>query len=473
VAAALLATFMPRLFPAWGEGVFGWAWFYTGGIGLAGLVAAIGWSAPRSLWRLAGALALLAAATYLYRNIGLNSYGQTFKREYRLVMISPALAGALWHTLVFVRARRAGSAPGAPKSALAGAGLAAMAVLLFVTVNLWQPRAGLMRAVLCYDLESGRLLWDAPLFVAPQEQKYEINSFATPTPCTDGERVFAYFGSGWACLNMDGRILWQGRDDEYAPNTRYGSASSPIPFEDTFIVLQEKEYVRPSFIMGLDKETGRKSWVVNPWYASDSYGTPVLMPRDSGVELVTVSAERAVAHDPRNGEELWSVKVPVRQMVPTPVYSGDLLLVSGGTHTKTSSTGIRLRGTGRETQPEILWQTTKGVPTVSSPVLVGDLYFTITELGIMSCSDPQSGEVHWKERIEGVHFWSSLVAGDGKVYACSEDGVITVVAAKPEFEVLGRGELGDLSFASPAIADGCIVFRTSEHLYCFGGPTEG
>ncbi len=469
LGAALLATFAPRVFPAWAPGVFGWAWFYTGGIGLAGLVAAIGWFSPRSPVRFVGALALLGCAVYLYRNIGLNSYGQTFKTEYRLVMIAPALAGAAWHAGVFLLARRAGAGNRVLSSLPASAALALMVVLLFVTINFWQPRAGLMRAVLCFDLASGAQLWDAPLFVAPQEQKYETNSFATPTPCTDGEFVFAYFGSGWACLDFDGNALWQGRDDEYAPGTRYGCGASPVVFEDTFIVLHEKEYHPSSYIVAFEKRTGREKWKVNPKYASNSYLTPSLIPRGDATELVTVSAEIVVAHDPRTGEQLWSLPLPVRQMVPSLVHTGDLLLVAGGTHTKTSASGIRLKGSGKATETELVWQSEKSIPTISSPVLIDGCYFTVTDGGIMLCYTPETGEVHWKERLEGGKFWASLVAGDGKVYASSDEGVITTVAARREFEVLGQGEVGEPCIATPAISDGCVLVRTNEHLFCFDG----
>jgi len=468
--AVMLAAFVPDLFPAWKSGVFGWGWFYTGGIGLTGLVASLGWLRPRSLARVVGALLLLGCAYYLFRNIGLNSYGQNFKTRERWIMIAPALVGAAWHSSVFFLARGGEEVDGWPRSTLVSAILTLMALVLFVTVNLLQPRAGLVRAVLAFDLATGAQLWDTPLFIAPEEQKYDINSFATPTPCTDGKVLFAYFGSGWAGLDLEGKVLWQGRDDEYAPHTRYGCGASPVMFEDTFIVLQEREYVRPSYIMALDKAGGAQRWRVNPQYASDSYTTPILVAREGTTQLVTASAERAVAHDPRNGELLWQLPLPIRQMVPSLVCFEDMLLVSGGTHTKTSSSGIRLSGQGKDTHPELVWQTNKSVPTVSSPVLIDGCYFTITDGGIVTCFEPRSGTVHWRERVADGRYWSSLVAGDGKVYACSEDGAVSVVAAKPAFELLGRGELGENCYSSPAIADGCVLVRTSKHLYCFGKP---
>ncbi len=154
-------------------------------------------------------------------------------------------------------------------------------------------------------------------------------------------------------------------------------------------------------------------------------------------------------------------------MVPSLCYVGDVLLVSGGTHTKTSGSGVRLSGIGKETRTEVLWQKIKGVPTVASPVLLDGLYFTVTDGGIMTCMDPITGEEHWKERLAGGVYWSSLVAGDGKVFAINEEGIVTVVAAKKEFEVLGTGELGEETYATPAIAGGRVLVRTLKHLYCF------
>jgi len=466
VAVALAITFESELF--WPAGVHGEAWFFTGATGLVGIVAALGWSRPSSPVRILGALVLVAAGVWLFREIGWNQYGLPFKTLHRWAMIAPGLAGAAWHVAVFCAGlgrspARTFHGGAAPFSALAAA------IVLFVTYNLWQPSAGLMRAVIAFDLATGELLWDTGLFVAPEEQKYPMNSFATPTPCTDGERIFAYFGSGWACLDMDGEVLWTGRDPAYAPNTRYGLGTSPLSFEDMFLVLRENEFSldeHPSYLLALDKETGREVYRVHPQPARDTYSTPVLMPREGSTELVRVSAALVIGHDPRTGAELWRLPLPVRQMVPSPIFDGDLLFVAGGTHGDTSTTAVRLGGAGKETRTETLWQTTKGVPGVCSPVLHNDCLFTLTNGGILTCFDPLTGEVRWKERLAG-EYWASLVAGDEKVYAFSEEGTVTVVAARPEFEVLSTTELGEQCVASPAISDGAVMVRTDASLYCF------
>lgn len=471
LGAALVATFRPYVLPSWAPGVQGWAWFYTGAFTAMGIAAAAGWFSMRSAARLLAVVVLALFAAHLYRNVGLNSYGQEFRVRYRLVMIAPAVLGALWHLAAFALGRRTEVRRG-PAAAAGALALVALGAVLFTTINYLQPRAGLMRAVQCYDLATGALRWDVPLFVAPEEQKFDQNSFATPTAVTDGRTVFAYFGSGWAGLDMDGEVLYVGHDPDYAPNTRYGTGASPVLYGDTFLVLQEKEYNRPSFIAAFETRTGVERWRVNPGYASDSYCTPLLMPRGDGTELVTASAERAVAHSPDDGELLWQISLPIRQMVPSLCYEGDLLYVAGGTHTKTSTSCVRLTGTGKGTTPELEWQSTRGSPECCSPVLTNDLYFTLTDGGLMSCYDPVTGEKHWFERLGPGKFWSSLVAAEGRIYAINESGSTFTVAAKPEFEVLATGELGESTLATPAIAHGRILVRTAHHLLCFGDPAR-
>ncbi len=466
-ALALVADFKPETL--WPPGQPGEAWFFTGGIILAGLVAAIGWFRAGSPLRLLGVLVLGVVAAQLFAGIPDNKYSDPFKTEYRLVMIAPAIAGGLWFVLLFFLARGR-DAKGAFLPGLVGAlALASSAGILFGVVNFWQPSAGLVRAVLCYDLATGRKLWDTPLFVAPEERKYPSNSFATPTPCADGEIVFADFGSGYACLDYDGNVLWQNTVDNFTELTRYGASTSPVMFEDTILLLHDSEInLGPSYLRALDKKTGEVLWNVERHYAANCYMTPLLMPRGDDWQLVTVTYHTVVAYDPRSGKRLWDVEVPIQQMVPGIQYDGDLLIVSGGSHLEFTTSVFELSGEGVATNAELLWKSRRAVPNVASPVLHDGLFFTINDGGVMTCFDPRTGDVHWKERLEGM-FWSSLAAGDGKVYAVSEHGTVYVVAARPEFEVLGETQLEGKSFASPAIADGRVLVRTSDYLYCSGG----
>jgi len=338
---------------------------------------------------------------------------------------------------------------------------------VFAFQNVLAPLVGMVRAVLCYDLASGELLWERRLFVAPEETKYPKNSFATPTPCIVGEALFVDFGSGYVCLGLDGHVRWQHVNEQYHEFTRYGASTSPVPFEDTVILLHDAESAKgPSYVMGIDVATGEVRWREEYDQNMDSYSTPLLVERDGETQLVTSGFKRVIGYDPRSGKELWSFATRIGQMVPSIQARGDLLLVSGGTHGDVDTLGLRLSGHGAETQVEKLWSTRRAVPAISSPVWIDDLFVNITDGGIATCYDPESGEIHWQERLEGA-FWASLVAGDGKVYALNDEGGTVVLRASAEFEVLYRGDFDSTCHATPALAGGNVLLRTASDLYCF------
>ena len=466
LALALVATLQPdRL---WSSGIPGNAWLVTSTVGLAGLVAAFGTFPARSVWRLFGVVVLAAAALLLLDHLPLNKHREVFRNSYRLVMVGPAIAGASWYLFLFLLARRYSTARFRATALLAAPALVAMAALLFASSNFLSPQAGLVRGLLCLDLESGALLWDAPLLVAPEERLHAQNSFATPTPCTDGERVFAYFGPGYACVDYDGNILWEGRDDTYVENSRYGCVTSPVLFEDTFIINQESEQeLRTSYIMALDRTTGDVRWRIEPEDAHDSYMTPSLMPVGGETQLIVVSIARVVGYDPRTGEMLWDLALPTWQHAPSLTYEDDVLYVSGGAHVKWVTAAIRLSGKGKDTKTEILWQTNKTVPKSSSPVLYDGLYYQ-ADNEFMICLDPATGKRMWKQRMGGLCL-ASLIAADGKIIVCFEEGGVQVVEAGSEFRLASQADLGETIRSSPAIADGRVLIRTADHLYCFEG----
>lgn len=183
--------------------------------------------------------------------------------------------------------------------------------------------------------------------------------------------------------------------------------------------------------------------------------------------MISVSFDWLLGYDPETGEELWREPIPIEQMVPSLQIRDDLLLVSGGSHLKFSTSGIRLSGRGKDTKAEVLWQTKRAVPSIASPVLVDDLFFTVTDGGIMTCYDPESGDIHWQERLGG-NFWASIAAGDGKVYAISAEGELNTIRAAPEFEVMAKGIFDSPSYAGLSIAAGQVLVRTEKELYCFG-----
>ncbi len=439
----------------------GRAWRVTGGMALLGLSAAVGWFRPGSRWRPLGAALVLVGATLLAWATPSTPLGPA-PLERRIVLLVPGLALAGWHLYAFRRLPAGAGGPQRHRPWLA-VPLVLLAALVFFPANYLNA---LLRVVVCLDLESGEVLWERAPFAAAPEQKWERGTYAMPTPATDGETVFAYFGSGLAALDYDGKLLWSERFPGYARYTRYGAATSPVLTADAVIVVQESEAFQggpPSWIAAFDKRSGRRLWEIEPPGARDSYGTPLLWPTANGTQLVTASWKALVGYDAGSGERLWSLDYPMEQMVASLAHDGDVIAVTGGVYGDKAMMVLRpaVDGSG----VELLWESRRGVASISTPVFYDGKLFTVTDGGIMTCYDAATGDQLWKQRLGGDHF-ASLVAGDGKIYAVSIEGEISVIAAGPEFQRLAVNRLDGAVYASPAIAGGCLLLRTADSLYC-------
>jgi hypothetical protein len=452
----------------WEPGSPGYRWVYTGLLALSGTVVALAWLRTGSLLRLIGIAALCLAAWEMFQRVPTNMYRKEFRLEIRLAMIAPAIVGALWQLVVLALARPALAPRGSSVRGLGALSVLVAAWGTFLLANFLTPAAGVERALACFDLATGERRWLTPLFVGPEEKKYAENSYATPTPCATDALVFAHFGSGYGAVDHDGRKLWVEEDEDFHLETRYGASASPVLLDDTVLYLHDKESgLGPSYVTRIELATGKTLWYRETEETHDSYMTPLVVARGGERELVAVTCDWIVGYSLEDGERLWKLETPIEQMVPGIQHRGDLLLVSGGTHAGFETCGVRLSGHGKRTTGEVLWRTRRAVPGVSSPVWVGDGFYTITDGGIVTCYEPETGTVRWQERVEGK-FWASLVAGDGKIYALSHEGVLTTLEAGPEFKVLAQGEFGSTCRATPAIASGRVLVRTEHELFCFG-----
>lgn len=336
-----------------------------------------------------------------------------------------------------------------------------------------EPPRNHSRMVYGLDFESGEILWTTDLLYGPKEKTHRLNTVATATPATDGEKLFVYFGSTLAALDFDGEVVWKHEiDPAYALYSRYGAASSPVLTQDAVIVLQDRESNGDvGWLAAFSKEDGSELWRVEWDGICCTYSTPLVVDRGSGEEILVAMSLVVKSFDAATGNELWEADYVIHQLVQGPVVEGDLMIVAGGAHSVRSVNGFRLTGSGKETRVEELWTGLGVVPETSSPVLYNDLFFTVSGKGILVCRDPQTGEILWKRRLQQRSNHPSLVAGDGKIYIASGDGTTSVVAAKPQFELLSTNHLeGDngKAIASPAIADGTIVLRSERYLYRIG-----
>ena len=148
----------------------------------------------------------------------------------------------------------------------------------------------------------------------------------------------------------------------------------------------------------------------------------------------------------------------------------DQLWLGGGAYPPHSLMSLKLDGRGVDTKPQLLWKTRRGTPSCVSPVLYQGKLYVLSDSGVMTCFDPVDGKRIWAERIpRRGRFYASLVAGDGKIYAISEGGLVSVIEAGDEFRLLASHDMGHKVYASPAVADGCLLIRTAESLYCIDG----
>jgi outer membrane protein assembly factor BamB len=460
----------------WTVGEVGPIWLVSGLIAMIGTAAAVGQFPPDSLERLLGSPFLFMSAGFLYSFSRMDLFGNAPPVWKRGLVVAPAACAGVWYTVHFLLRRTLGQIAIRRTAVVAFAAclLLLMVGLVFVSPNYLQPAVGMQRALLCLDLETGAIIWDQPLFMAPLETKYHLNSYATPTPCTDGQVVIAHFGTGTACVDFSGRVLWTVVDPDFPATTVYGASSSPIMVGDTVIVVQESEkYLghhpdrarRPSSIIAYDRLSGQMRWRIDPEYAHDSYGTPLLLHRTGVTELVTATWESVVSYDVESGKRLWTHKTPLQQSVASMVSNEGLLCVGGGVNGPNACMMLRLNDTSCHSEPELLWQTEKRTHECASPVLYKGRLYGITNDGFMVCFDALTGRICWRERLKG-RYYASLVAADDKVYASSEAGVITAVAADARFKVLGQSELAEAVYASPALSDGTILLRTKNSLFC-------
>jgi outer membrane protein assembly factor BamB len=319
-----------------------------------------------------------------------------------------------------------------------------------------------------FDRDSGTRLWihetPAQGDLPPVHDKHNL---ASASPVTDGERVYAWFGTGQlVALDAAGQPVWSkhlGR--EYGPfDINWGHASSPVLFEDTIILLC---YHTPaSYLLALDKRTGAVKWKVDKPAGVESYSSPVVVPGPAGPELIVNSSTGVESFDPATGQSRWTYPEVNRFPIPVAMVDNGMLFLSRG-YRSSPYMAIRLGGRGDITQSHVAWRVPTGGPYVSSLVHYQGVIYMSTDNGILSAVDAGNGQRLWQERIGGV-FSASPIAGDGKVYFVSEGGETVVLKAGRTFKVISRNTLDGHFVASPAADEGRIFLRADDRLYAVG-----
>ena len=321
------------------------------------------------------------------------------------------------------------------------------------------------------DAASGEVLRQIELFTVDDPPAiHAANSYASPTPTTDGERLYCHFGSlGTACLSLkSGDVLWK-RRLEFDEIT--GPGSSPILARGRLILPCDG--ADEQFVVALDRLTGEIAWRTPrpPIEASDNklrraFSTPLLIEHEGREEVVIPGARWAVAYDPANGSELWRVNLGegTHAAVPRPVYRNGLVYVCTG-YSKPRLVAIRVGGKGDVTDSHVVWEYDKQVPEISSPIVIGDEIYFVSGKGVLTCLDAASGQLVWQERLGGNYSASPLASGK-HLYFTSEGGLTTVIEAGRTYRELARNQLFGQTRASPGVSGESLLIRTARVLYC-------
>ena len=322
------------------------------------------------------------------------------------------------------------------------------------------------------DRATGKSLHDVTIFeLAEPSPVHSKNSHASPTPLSEGDRVYVHYGAhGTACLKTDGTVVWKTQDLKH--DHRHGPGGSPVIFEDLLILNCDGSDIQ--FVVALDKNTGEIRWKKKREHIGEdrltgkssvpmSYTTPLLTEINGTIQLLSSGADSIVSYNPRNGEEYWWFRYDGYSNVPRPVVGKGLVFISSG-YDRPEFYAVKVDGTGDVTESHLGWNMKKAAPLNPSPLLVGDELYLISDNGIATCLDAVSGTQHWQERIGG-NFSASPTLADGKIYLLDEEGKTTVIAPGKKYEVLATNTLEGRTLATPAIVDQAVFLRTDTHLY--------
>jgi outer membrane protein assembly factor BamB len=327
-----------------------------------------------------------------------------------------------------------------------------------------------MFVVTALDRASGRKQWEYAFDAqGPLPELHEKHNLASPSPVTDGQFVYAWFGTGQiVALDMNGKPVWQRNlAAEIAPITIiWGPGSSPALYGDTLYLLNY--HGKSAYLLAVDARSGKTKWKRDGTPGVTSYSTPVLVKGPKGPELIVNSSEGVAAHNPENGERLWYYTEANSFPIPAAVPHGNLIYLNRG-YRSSPYMAIKLGGRGDIANTEhVVWRQATSGPYVPSIIQYDGLVYMATDQGIISAVDAVTGQRVWQERIPGVYM-ASPVAADGKIYFAGETGDTLVLEAGRTLKILARNKLRGRFGGSPAISGGRIYLRADDRLVAIGG----
>jgi outer membrane protein assembly factor BamB len=328
------------------------------------------------------------------------------------------------------------------------------------------------------DAVTGKLLRRIELFTIQDPPPIHVtNSYASPTPVSNGTSLFCHFGSlGTAAVSLeDGQVIWQ---RQFALDDITGPGSSPVL--DGERLLLACDGVEEQFVVALDTQTGDILWKTArpPIETEDakhrrSFSTPLLIEPEGDKQLIAPAAQWIVSYDPATGQERWRVDAGagMHAAVPRPVYRNGVVYVCTG-YPKPELWAIRTDGNGNVSDSHVLWKCARQVPEIASPVIAEEEIYFVSSGGVLSCLDVVTGELLWQERLRGS-FAASPLWADGKLYFTNTEGVTFVLQPARSYTELAANPVRAPVLASLAVAGNTLLLRSDPVLFCWGAQAFG
>jgi len=322
--------------------------------------------------------------------------------------------------------------------------------------------------LLCLDRQTGKTLWQrVATNSVPHEGHHQDHGYASHSPLTDGQLVFAWFGSrGLYCYDMTGKLQWSQDFGDQRTAAGFGEGGSPALHGDTLIVNWDHE--GEDFITALDKKTGKTIWKESR-NERTSWATPFIVTHDGKPQVITAASDKVRSYDLATGKVIWECGGLGSNVIPTPV-AGDGLIFAMSGHQRPALLAIKLGRTGDLTGTDaIAWKVEKETPYVPSSLLVGDsLYFFSRTSGRLSCFEAKTGRPRYEatpiEALSGVY--ASPVSAAGRIYLVGRNGASVVIKPSEKLEVIATNKLDEKFDASPAVVGKELFLRGHEYVYC-------
>ena len=336
------------------------------------------------------------------------------------------------------------------------------------------PLAKQRYLVTAYDRRDGSVAWQQVATErVPHESRHPESGWVTASPVTDGERLYAHFGSaGTFAYTLAGELLWKVDLGDMTARLGYGEGSSPALWGDTLVVNWDHE--GESFVVALDARTGQERWRKARPGELTSWSTPLVLEHEGRVHVIVAAGGRTRAYDIRNGDLLWSVSGLGMNAIPTPTYDAGILYLASGKRDSPRMLAVDLRGARGDLDgtAAVLWSRDRDTPYVSTPLLYrGQLYFFKHVLSLLTSVDAATGATRFSERVPLGNVFASPVGAAGRVYLVGRDGKALVLAAGPKLTILAENQLDDGFDASPVVVGGDLYLRGRRFLYALARTT--